>query len=86
MSTAKLTDRRVTLLRALMLSPVIPQRLTKYISSTNKRQADLEALRQQVEAGHLTPMVGKTYPLPEVPEAIRQLEGGRAQGKLAITI
>jgi NADPH:quinone reductase-like Zn-dependent oxidoreductase len=55
-------------LRALILSPVVPQRLTMYISA--HRQADLEALRQQVEAGHITPIVGKTYPLPEVPEAI----------------
>jgi NADPH:quinone reductase-like Zn-dependent oxidoreductase len=50
------------------------------------QRADLEALRQQIEAGHLTPIVGKTYLLPEVPEAIRHLEGGRAQGKLAITV
>jgi NADPH:quinone reductase-like Zn-dependent oxidoreductase len=73
-------------LRALALSPVVPQRLTMFISSTNKRQADLEALRQQIEAGHLTPIVGRTYPLPDVPEAIRHLEGGRAQGKIAITV
>jgi NADPH:quinone reductase-like Zn-dependent oxidoreductase len=73
-------------LRALMLSLVVPQRLTMYVSSTNKRQADLEALRQQIENGHVTPIVGKTYPLPEVPEAIRHLEGGRAQGKIAITV
>jgi NADPH:quinone reductase-like Zn-dependent oxidoreductase len=73
-------------LRALAVSPVVPQRLTMFISSTNKRQADLEALRQQIEAGHLTPIVGKTYPLPDVPEAIRHLEGGRAQGKIAITV
>ena len=73
-------------LRALALSPVVPQRLTMYVSSTNKRHADLEALRQHIEAGHLTPIVGKSYPLPEVPEAaIRYLEGGRAQGKIAIT-
>jgi len=71
-------------IRALMLSLVVPQRLTMYISA--HRQADLEALRQQVEAGHVTPVVGKTYPLPEVPEAIRHLESGRAQGKLAITV
>ena len=71
-------------LRALMLSPVVSQRLTMYISA--HRQADLEALRQQVEAGHVTPLVGKTYPLPEVPEAIRHLESGRAQGKIAITV
>jgi NADPH:quinone reductase-like Zn-dependent oxidoreductase len=73
-------------LRALMLSPLVPQRLTMYVSSTSKRQADLEALRQQIEAGHLTPVVGKTYALADVPEAIRHLESGRAQGKIAITI
>jgi NADPH:quinone reductase-like Zn-dependent oxidoreductase len=69
-----------------MLSLVVSQRLTMYISSTNKRQADLEALRQQIEAGQLTPIVGKKYPLPEVPEAIRHLERGRAQGKLAVIV
>jgi NADPH:quinone reductase-like Zn-dependent oxidoreductase len=73
-------------LRALVLSLAVPQRLTMYVSSTNKRQADLEVLRQQIEAGHLTPIVGKTYRLPDVPEAIRHLEGGRAQGKIAITV
>jgi NADPH:quinone reductase-like Zn-dependent oxidoreductase len=73
-------------IRALVLSLVVPQRLTMYVSSTNKRQADLEALRQHIENGHLTPIVGKTYPLPDVPEAIRHLEGGRAQGKIAITV
>jgi NADPH:quinone reductase-like Zn-dependent oxidoreductase len=73
-------------LRALVLSLAVPQRLTMYVSSTSKRQADLEALCQQIESGHLTAVVGKTYPLADVPEAIRYLEGGRAQGKIAITI
>jgi NADPH:quinone reductase-like Zn-dependent oxidoreductase len=73
-------------LRALALSLVVPQRLTMFVSSTNNRQADLEALRQHIEAGHLTPIVGKTYPLPDVSAAIRHLEGGRVQGKIAIPI
>jgi NADPH:quinone reductase-like Zn-dependent oxidoreductase len=73
-------------LRALVLSLAVPQRLTMYVSSTSKRQADLEELRQQIEAGHLTPIVGKTYPLADVPEAIRHLESGRAQGKIAISV
>ena len=55
-----------------------------YISA--HRQADLEALCQHVEAGHVTPIVGKTYSLPEVPEAIRHLESGRAQRRIAITV
>lgn len=71
-------------LRALMLSPVVRQRLTMYIST--HRQADLEELRQQIEAGRLTPIVGKTYPLPDASQAIRHLEDGRAQGKIAITV
>jgi NADPH:quinone reductase-like Zn-dependent oxidoreductase len=73
-------------LRALALSLVVPQRLTMYVSGTSKRQADLQALRQHIEAGHLTPIVGRTYPLPDVPEAIRHLESGHAQGKIAITV
>jgi len=73
-------------LRALALSLVVPQRLTMYVSSTSKRQADLQALRQHIEAGRLTPVVGRTYPLPDVPEAIRHLESGHAQGKIAITV
>jgi NADPH:quinone reductase-like Zn-dependent oxidoreductase len=71
---------------AIALSPVVHQRLTTYVSSTNKRQADLEALRQHIEAGHLAPIVGKTFQLPDVPEAIRHLESGHAQGKIAITV
>src|SRR5262245_36150311 len=61
-------------LRALMLSLLVPQRLTMYISA--HRQADLEARRQQVEAGHVNPIVGKKYRLPEVPESIPQLDSG----------
>ena len=73
-------------LRAVALSPVVPQRLTMYVSSTNKRQADLQVLRQHIEAGRVTPIVGTTYPLSEAPQAIRHLESGRAHGKIAITI
>src|SRR5215467_11169310 len=61
-------------LRALALSPLVPQRLTMYVSGTSKRQADLQALGRHIEAGELTPIVGKTYALPDVPEALRHLE------------
>src|SRR5262249_11477375 len=71
-------------LRALALSPLARQRLTMYIST--HRQADLQELCQHIEAGHLTPIVGKAYSFPDVPDAIRHLEDGRAQGKIAITV
>jgi hypothetical protein len=30
--------------------------------------------------------VGKTFQLPDVPEAVRHLESGRAKGRIAITV
>jgi NADPH:quinone reductase-like Zn-dependent oxidoreductase len=70
-------------LRALMLSPFVRQRLTMYISQP--RQADLDTLRQRIEAGQITPHIGRTYPLAGVPEAMRHLHAGHARGKIAIT-
>ena len=69
---------------AVMLSLVVRQRLTMYLS--RHHQADLEVLRRQVEAGQLTPVLGTTYRLAQAPEAIRHLESGRAQGKVAVTV
>ena len=71
-------------LRALMLSPFMRQRLTMYIS--RHRQADLDTLRELIETGQVTPVVGKTYPLADLPEAIGHLHAGHARGKIAITI
>jgi NADPH:quinone reductase-like Zn-dependent oxidoreductase len=50
------------------------------------READLETLRQLAAASQLTPAVSTTYPLADVPRAIRDLQGGHARGKIAITI
>jgi len=66
-------------LRALMLSPFVRQRLTAYIST--HRQADLDTLRQLTGTGQVTPIIGRTYPLPGVPQAIRDLQAGHARGR-----
>ena len=71
-------------LRALMLSPFTRQRLTTYVST--HRQADLDTLRQLIETGQVTPVIGGTYPLAGLPEAVHHLHAGHARGKLAITI
>jgi NADPH:quinone reductase-like Zn-dependent oxidoreductase len=42
-------------------------------------------LKEFLEEGKLTPVVDRTYPLSEVPEAMRYLQGGRARGKIIIT-
>jgi NADPH:quinone reductase-like Zn-dependent oxidoreductase len=71
-------------LRALALSPFVPQRLTSLVS--RQRHADLERLAQLIEAGEVTPSIGKIYPLQQAADAMRHLEAGQARGKLVITV
>jgi NADPH:quinone reductase-like Zn-dependent oxidoreductase len=71
-------------LRALVLSPFVGQRLGTWIATQPKE--DLDALRELLESGKVTPVVDRTFPLSEVPEAIRYLRDGRARGKVVITV
>jgi NADPH:quinone reductase-like Zn-dependent oxidoreductase len=71
-------------LRATLLSPFTSQKLGTFVARQNGR--DLVALKELIEAGTVTPVIDGTYPLSEVPEAIRHLEEGHAQGKVVITV
>ena len=46
----------------------------------------MAVLKEFLEAGKLMPVIDRTYPLAEVPEAIRYLEKGHAAGKVVITV
>jgi NADPH:quinone reductase-like Zn-dependent oxidoreductase len=72
-------------LRALVLSLFVGQRLRMLASK--ERLEDLQTLRELLEAGQVTPVIDRSYPLGEVPEAIRQLvEGHGRGGKIVITV
>ena len=75
------TDR---LLRALLLSPFVGQRLAMFVCSENAR--DLTVLTELIESGKVRPVVDRTYPLSETPAAIRYLTAGHARGKVVINI
>jgi NADPH:quinone reductase-like Zn-dependent oxidoreductase len=49
-------------------------------------QEDLLALKALVERDDVTPVIDRTYPLIEAPDAIRYLAEGHAAGKIVITI
>jgi NADPH:quinone reductase-like Zn-dependent oxidoreductase len=70
--------------RMALLSPAVSQRMVFFLARQNK--ADLAVLRELLEAGKVTPVVDRTYPLSEVAEAIGYLEEGHARGKVAITV
>src|SRR5918993_2112868 len=67
---------------ATMLSVFVGQKLGTFISSENHE--DLIVLKDLIESGAVTPVIDRTYPLAEVPEAIRYLQEGHAQGKVVI--
>ena len=71
-------------LRALMLSPFVRQRLRGFLSQPKKE--DLAVLKTLIEAGKVTPVIDRTYPLSEVPDAMRYLEQQHPGGKLVITM
>jgi NADPH:quinone reductase-like Zn-dependent oxidoreductase len=75
------TDRQI---RARLLSMFVSQQLGTFINKENAR--DLITLREMIDAGTLTPAVDRTYPLNDVPAAIRHLLDGHARGKIVIGI
>jgi NADPH:quinone reductase-like Zn-dependent oxidoreductase len=69
---------------ATMLSPFVSQKLGTFVNKENHE--DLLVLKELIESGKVTPVIDRTYPLAEVPEAMRYLEGGHAKGKVLITV
>jgi NADPH:quinone reductase-like Zn-dependent oxidoreductase len=47
---------------------------------------NLAVLRELAESGKVAPVIDRTYPLSEVPEAIRYLEVEHARAKVVITV
>jgi NADPH:quinone reductase-like Zn-dependent oxidoreductase len=70
-------------IRAMLLSRVV-RHLRPLASEPN--QADLQFVTGLIEAGKITPVIDKTYPLNAVPDAIRYLTAGQARGKIVITV
>lgn len=70
-------------LRAPLVSPFVRPRLTMLVST--EHHADLAPLTDLIEAGRLTPIVDRVYPLNQARDAMRQLEAGTVRGKIVIT-
>src|ERR1700716_307741 len=71
-------------LQALVVSPFVSHNLRPVSAKPN--QADLQILKELIDAGKLTPVIDRTYSLSEVRDAIRYLHERRARGKLVISL
>jgi NADPH:quinone reductase-like Zn-dependent oxidoreductase len=69
---------------AALWSPWIGPKLSGFVS--RERGGDLRELVDRVVAGEATPAVDRTYPLAAAGDALRDLESGRARGKLVVTV
>ncbi len=74
----------VLLIKAPLLSLFVPQRIR--VCTERPQKEDLLVLKELMETGKLTPVVGSTYPLRRTHEAISYFGEGHAQGKVVITV
>jgi NADPH:quinone reductase-like Zn-dependent oxidoreductase len=70
--------------KMVVFSSVVSQKMAPLLGHQDRD--DLVVLRELLEDGKVTPVIDRTYPLNEVPEAIRYLEHGHARGKVVITV
>ena len=72
------------LMQATVMSPFISQKMGMMMAKVS--QGDLKTLADLMQAGKVTTVIDRTYPLSEIREAVRYLETGRARGKVIVTI
>jgi len=72
-------------LRAPVVSLFVGQRLRGLATKLEDRQ-NLNDLTQLMESGSVKPVIDRTYPLIEAPDAIRYLAEGHPAGKIVVTV
>jgi NADPH:quinone reductase-like Zn-dependent oxidoreductase len=71
-------------IRTMLVSMVVRQQASPKLKTQN--HDDLVALKRLVEAGKVTPVIDRTYPLIGTPEAIGHVAAGHARGTVVITV
>jgi NADPH:quinone reductase-like Zn-dependent oxidoreductase len=74
--------------RGMLRAPVVSLFVGQKLGGLNSKvkQEDLQALKDLIEAGTVTPVIDRAYPLIEAPDAIRYLAEGHARGKIVMTV
>jgi NADPH:quinone reductase-like Zn-dependent oxidoreductase len=74
--------------QAMLLGPIISMTGSKTMGNmlVKPNQNDLVFMKELLETGKVVPVIDRCYPLGEVPEALRYIEEGHAQGKVVITV
>jgi len=70
--------------RILLAARLGRRRATFFIAKPNR--ADLTALRELIESGHVRPVIERRYELDELGDAIEAMRSGHASGKHVVTV
>ncbi len=71
-------------LHASFASLFAKQQLGMMLADLNA--SDLATLAGWMQSGQVTPVIDRTYPFDQLPEALAYLEKGRARGKVVVTV
>lgn len=71
-------------IKAFLFSPFMRQLGKMYLTVPNNQ--DLVVLKELIEAGEVRPVIDRTYPLHDAPEAFQYLDETHAQGKIVLTV
>jgi NADPH:quinone reductase-like Zn-dependent oxidoreductase len=71
-------------IRLAVVSMFVRQQGKPSVKSTTR--ADLEVLKELVEAGSVTPVIDGTYPLRDTPKAVGHVADGHARGTVVISM
>ena len=72
------------LIKAKLSFAFVSQTVRTFIAKS--KQENLLVLRELIEAGKVTPVIDRTYPLSETPQAIAYVGQGHARGKVVVTV
>ncbi len=71
-------------LKATVVEPFVDQRLGFFVASLE--QEDMKLFGELMQAGKVTAVVDRRYPLNEAAQAMEYLETGRARGKVVVSL
>ena len=57
-----------------------------FMGITKYNQKDLVFIKELLELGKVAPVIEKSYPLNEIPSAMRYVAKGHARGKVVVQI
>jgi NADPH:quinone reductase-like Zn-dependent oxidoreductase len=71
-------------IKAAVVAPFVDQKLGFFIARLNHE--DMKLLGELMQAGQMTPVIDRRYPLGEAAKAMAYLEEGRARGKVIVSM